>query len=150
MTQIIDGVMLLLSSSLAASILGKATVIATLGLMGSWLTRRSRAAVRHAVLAASLAVLLALPIASTLIAPVRIALPASTGEWVPLSLFPAQMEATQTATAAYGSVGVPSGTPRWRGLSPSALLLAVWIAGAAFFLLRMIFGLQQVRELRRF
>src|SRR5580693_3140543 len=99
MTQIIDGVMLLLSSSLAASILGKATVIATLGLLGAWLTRRGRAAVRHAVLAASFAVLLALPIASTLLAPVRIALPASTQEWAPLSLFPAPMDMTQPAAA---------------------------------------------------
>src|SRR5580700_5256293 len=150
MTQIIDGVMLLLSSSLAASILSKATLIATLGLMGAWLTRRSPAAVRHAVLAASLAVLLALPIASTLIKPVRIALPASTQEWAPLSLFPAPMDAAQAAASADGSVVVASATPGWRRLSPSAILLAVWIAGAAFFLLRMIFGLQQVRALRRF
>ncbi|HXB75193.1 MAG TPA: M56 family metallopeptidase [Candidatus Acidoferrales bacterium] len=150
MTQIIGGVMLLLSSSLAASILGKATVIATLGLLGAWLTRRSRAAVRHAVLAASFAVLLPLPIASTLIKPVRIALPASTQEWAMPSLFPMPMDAAQAAAPADGSVGVASATPRWRGLSPSAILLAVWIAGAAFFLLRMIFGLQQVRALRRF
>ena len=150
MTQIIDGVMLLLSSSLAASILGKATLIATLGLMGAWLTRRSPAAVRHAVLAASLAVLLALPIASILIKPVRIALPASTQEWAPPSLFPAAMDAAQPAAAMDGSVVVASATQRWRGLSPSAVLLAVWIAGTAFFLLRMIFGLQQVRALRRF
>src|SRR5580700_11028627 len=95
MTQIIDGGLLLLSSSLAASILGKATLIATLGLMGAWLTRRSPAAVRHAVLAASLAVLLALPIASILIKPVRIALPASTQQWAPLSLFPASMDAAK-------------------------------------------------------
>jgi uncharacterized protein (TIGR03435 family) len=150
MTQIIDGVMLLLSSSLAASILGKATLIAALGLMGAWLTRRSRAALRHAVLAASFAVLLALPIASTLIAPLRIALPASTQEWEPLSLFPSPMDAAQAAAAMDGGVVVASVTPRWRGLSPSAILLAVWIAGAAFFLLRLIFGLQQVWALRRF
>jgi uncharacterized protein (TIGR03435 family) len=149
MTQIIDAVMLLLSGSLATSILGKATVIATLGLLGAWLTRRSRAAVRHAVLAASFAVLLALPIASTLIKPVRIALPA-TQEWAPPSLFPMPMGAVQAAASADGSVGVASATPRWRGLSPSAILLVVWIAGAAFFLLRMIFGLRQVRALRRF
>jgi uncharacterized protein (TIGR03435 family) len=142
--------MLLLSSSLAASILGKATVIATLGLLGAWLTRRSRAAVRHSVLAASFAVLLALPIASTLIKPFRIALSASTREWEPLSLFPAPMDATQPATAVDGSVVVASATPRSSGLSPSDVLLAVWIAGAAFFLLRMILGLQQVRALRRF
>ena len=30
------------------------------------------------------------------------------------------------------------------------VLLAAWIAGTASFLLRMIFGLQQVRALRRF
>src|SRR5580692_11449973 len=119
MTQIIDGVMLLLSSSLAASILGKATVIVTLGLMGARLTRRSRAAVRHAVLAASFAVLLALPIASTLIKPVRIALPASTQEWAPLSLFPAPVDATQAAASVDGGAGVALATPRWRELSPS-------------------------------
>jgi uncharacterized protein (TIGR03435 family) len=150
MTQIIDGVLLLLSSSLAASILGKATLIATLGLIGAWLTRRSPAAVRHAVLAASLAVLLALPVASILIAPVRISLPASTQEWAPPSLFPAPMDAAQPAAAMDASVVAASAAQRWRGLSPSAVLLAVWIAGVAFFLLRMIFGLQQVRALRRF
>ena len=150
MTNIIDGVMLLLSSSLAASILGKATLIATLGLMGAWLTRRSPAAVRHAVLAASLAVLLALPIASILIKPVRIALSASAQEWEPPSLFPAPMDAAQPAAVMDGSVAVASATQQWRGLSPSAVLLAVWIAGTPFFLLRMVFGLQQVRALRRF
>src|SRR5438105_1664925 len=126
MTQIIDGVMLLLSSSLAASILGKATLIAALGLMGALLTRRSRAAVRHAVLAASFAVLLALPIASALITPVRIALPASTQEWTPPTLFPAPMDMTQPAAAVDGSVVAGSATPLWRALSPSAVLLAVW------------------------
>jgi uncharacterized protein (TIGR03435 family) len=150
MTRIIDGIMLLLTNSFAASILGKATVIVTLGLLGAWLTRRSRAAVRHAVLAASFAVLLALPIASTLIKPVRIALPASTQEWAPLSLFPAPMDATQAAASVHGSAGAAPATPRWRELSPSAVLLAVWIGGVAFFLLRMIFGLHQVRALRRF
>src|SRR5215475_2467693 len=104
MTQIIDGVMLLVNSSLAASILGKSTLIATLGLIGAWLTRRSPAAVRHAVLAASLAVLLALPIASILIKPVRIALPASTQEWAPPSLFPALMDAIPSAAATDGSI----------------------------------------------
>src|SRR5580658_9885314 len=116
MSQIIDGVMLLLSSSLAASILGKATVIVTLGLMGAWLTRRSRAAVRHAVLAASFAVLMALPIASTLIAPVRIPLPASTQDWAPPSLFPAPIDATQPAGPVDGSAVAAPATSRWRGL----------------------------------
>src|SRR5262249_40443351 len=49
-----------------------------------------------------------------------------------------------------GSVAVTSATQRWPELSPSAVLFAVWIAGTVFFLLRMIFGLQQVRALRQF
>jgi uncharacterized protein (TIGR03435 family) len=150
MTQIVDGLLLLFSSSLAASILGKATLIAALGLMGAWLTRRRPAAVRHAVLAASLAVLLALPIASILIKPVRIAFSASAQASAPPSLFSAPMDAAQPAAATDASVVVASATQRWRGLSPSAVLFAVWIAGTAFFLLRMIFGLQQVRALRQF
>jgi hypothetical protein len=109
MNQIIDGVMLLLSSSLVASILGKATLIAILGLIGAWLTRRSAAAVRHAVLAGSLAVLLALPVASTLIKPVRIALPASTQRWAPPSLFPATLDAAQPAAAMDGRVVAAAG-----------------------------------------
>jgi bla regulator protein BlaR1 len=149
MTRVIEGILLLLSSSLAASILAKATLIATLGLIGARLTRRSPAAVRHAVLAASLAVMLALPVASVLINPVRISLSASTQEWAPLSLFPANNAAPPTS-ATNRSVAISSAAQRWRGLSPSALLLAVWIAGMAFFLFRMIFGLQQVRILRQY
>lgn len=150
MTQLIDGVMLLLSSSLVASILGKATLVATLGLMGAWLARGSPAAVRHAVLAASLAVLLALPVASLLIKPIRIALSASTQEWALPFLFPAPMDSARSAAAMSGSVGAAPAAQRWPGFSPSAALLAVWVAGGAFFLLRMIFGLQQVRALRQF
>ena len=147
MTQIINGVMLLLSSSLAASILGKATLITTLGLMGARLTRRGSAAVRHAVLAASLVVLPALPVASILITPVRIALPASTQEWAQPSLFP--MDATRPVAAMDGSVAAASGIQTSRGLSWSAVLFAVWMTGTVFFLLRMTFGILQVRRLRR-
>jgi hypothetical protein len=46
MTPVINGVMLAVSSSLAASIVAKATVATALGLIGAWLTRRSCAAVR--------------------------------------------------------------------------------------------------------
>ena len=48
--------MILTNSSLAVSIVVKATFIVAAGLMGAWLARKSRAAVRHAVLAASFAV----------------------------------------------------------------------------------------------
>jgi hypothetical protein len=58
---------------LAVSIVMKATVVVAVGLGGAWLARGSRASVRHAVLAASFAVLLGLPIASMVAPPVRVA-----------------------------------------------------------------------------
>src|SRR4051812_22349214 len=115
----INELVLALSSSLAASISVKATLVVTLALIGAWLARRNRAAVRHAVLAASFAVLLALPIASTFITPVRIALPAFTEEWVPLSAFPAPVDATQAAGSAYASAVAAPATPRFREVSPT-------------------------------
>ena len=88
MMPVINGVMLAMSSSLAASIVAKATVTAALGLIGTWLGRRSRAAVRHALLAAAFGVLLVLPIASVVAPPVRIAVPAAAQERIVLTLAP--------------------------------------------------------------
>jgi hypothetical protein len=129
----LNTMMLAVSSSLAASILVKVTVTTALGLMGARLARRSRAAVRHAVLASSFAVLLVLPIASVVSPPVRIAVP----------------PAAQVRPAPAAAVNaIPSAAPAQAGLSTapaaspsadfpvSALLLAAWIAGAVLFLLR--------------
>ena len=51
MMPVLYGVILALSSSLAATIVAKATVTMALALIGARLARRSRAAVRHALLA---------------------------------------------------------------------------------------------------
>ncbi len=73
--------MLAISSCLAASIItSKVTVILALGLIRAWLARRSRAAIRHALLAAAFGVLFVLPIVSILAPPLRIAVPALTQE----------------------------------------------------------------------
>ena len=77
MMPVINEVMFAVSSSLAASIVAKATVITALALICAWLARRSRAAVRHALLAAAFGVLLALPIASIVAPSVLIAVPAA-------------------------------------------------------------------------
>jgi hypothetical protein len=72
MMSVINEAMLAMSSWLAASIAVKATVAMALGLIGAWLGRTSRAAVRHALLAAAFAVLLALPSVSILAPPIPI------------------------------------------------------------------------------
>jgi len=148
MMPIINGLMLAVSSSLAASIVAKATVTTALGLIGVRLARRSRAAVRHALLAASFGALLVLPIASIVTPPVRIAVPAAAQErFVPA--FAAAAGAIPSVAPAHAGVGVTSVVPRSAGLSLSALLLTGWIAGTALFLLPVVMGLWQVRSLRR-
>src|SRR5215469_4644077 len=99
MTADIHEVMLAMSGLPAASIAVKATVVAALGLAGWWAARRKRAAVRHAVLAATFAVLAVLPAASMLAPAVKIALPA------------AKPKAMAGAVAAVGSrVALPGST----------------------------------------
>jgi len=72
MTPSIREFVLAMESSLPAAIITKATVIAAFGLMGARLARRSRAAVRHVLLAATFGALLLLPLASMVAPRVRI------------------------------------------------------------------------------
>jgi TonB family protein len=140
--------MLAVSSSLAAAIVAKATVATALSLASARLASRSRAAVRHALLAAAFGVLLALPIASIVAPPVRIAVPAAAHQRIEPAFAGVAGAITPTAPA-YARVGAMSVVPRSAGFSPSALLFAGWIAGTALFLLPVVMGLWQVRSLRR-
>src|SRR5215208_1724505 len=64
-----------IAGSPAVSILLKVTLTIVLALAATRLARRSRASVRHALLAASFAVLLVLPFSSLLTPPVRMTVP---------------------------------------------------------------------------
>ncbi len=80
MNSVLDSFVLTLGSSLAASIVAKATIIAALGLIGARLARRKQClAVRHLVLASTFTVLLLLPLASIIEPPVPIAVSAANG-----------------------------------------------------------------------
>jgi TonB family protein len=137
--------MLAVSSSLAASIVAKVTITTALGLIGAWLARRSRAAVRHALLAAAFGVLLLLPAAAIVAPPLRVAVSAAAQERV---TFAGVTEAIPPVVPEHASVGVTFVSRPWK-LSTSALLLTGWIAGMALFLLPVVMGLRQVRSLRR-
>ena len=142
----IDRAMLAFGGSMAASTLFKATVAIALALAGVRLAHRSRAAVRHAMLAVAFGVLLVLPIACIVSAPVRIAVPVAV-DAVPPSVGAitavARRGPADTAIKAIPSTSQAS-TP-----SLSALLLYGWTFGVALFLLPMAPGLWQVRSLRR-
>jgi bla regulator protein BlaR1 len=135
--------------SVVVLLLLKVTVTTALALIAVRLARRSRAAVRHVLLAASFGVLVLLPIASIVAPSVRVSVPTAVQEAIaPLDFAP-------------GGGGVPFSQPvdappvvtpmmpkaSWPSLS--AVLLAVWIAGTTVCLLPVAAGLWQVRLLRR-
>jgi len=143
---VLNEVMLTVSGSLAASIVTKATLVLVLALIGSWLTRRSRAAVRHMLLTAAFSVLLVLPIASMISPPVRIRVGTVNHEQAaPLSFG----GAIPSVAPSGGSTGIKLEIPQPSVFSMSAILLTVWITGMALFLLPMLVGLWRLRSLRR-
>ncbi len=149
MTRIFSEVVVTVSASPALSLLVKGTLVAALALTSAWLARRSRAAVRHALLASGFSVLLALPIVSFFARPVPISVPVAVGDGtvlrlsdlVPVSSF--GVTATAGSSAARADSG-PSVPPL------STALLWSWLIGSVFFLIPVISGLRQVRSLRRY
>jgi uncharacterized protein (TIGR03435 family) len=149
MTPVISQTLLAVSHSLVGSIIAKVTVTVALGLLAAWLARGNRAAVRHALLAATFGTLLLLPIAAVLTPPFHVALPAgveSRTEALPPAIDPGP---EPSVTAAEADVRVTAGAVRGPKLSPANLLVAAWAVGVALFLLPVAIGLWQIRCLRR-
>lgn len=149
MMPVIDGVMLAVSSSLAASIVVKVTVIATLGLIAAWLARGNRAAVRHALLAAMFGAMLLLPIVSVVMPPLHVGVPVRVQSQTALLQLGTGVDAKPSITTAGIGSHVTPATPQASKLSLSNLLLTGWAVGAALFLLPVVIGLWQIRLLRR-
>ena len=140
----INEMMLAVSSSLAASTVVKATLLVTLGVIGSAIAGRSRASVRHCLLAATFGVLLLLPVAAIIAPPVRLVVHAA--EQAPAApALPGAALLGPAVTAPSVSVAPQPASK----LSLPALLLAAWLGGMAFFVAPVILGLWRVRSLRR-
>ncbi len=140
----INEMILAASSSLAASTVVKATLLLTLGLIGSAIAGRSRASVRHSLLAATFGVLLLLPVAAIVAPPVRLVVHAAEQKPAAPALSGAALAGPAVNTPSVSVV--PQEASR---LSLPALLLAAWIGGMALFLTPVILGLWRVRSLRR-
>jgi beta-lactamase regulating signal transducer with metallopeptidase domain len=156
MMPFINGLMLALSSSPAASIVAKVTVISALGLTGAWLARGSRASVRHALLTASFGATLALPIASLVAPTVHLAVPIAVPNIVSdvvehqtVRPSPIGADPTPLDTPSESGMGAIPAVPQASRLSLPLLLMTVWVAGAALALLPMVIGLWQIRSFRR-
>lgn len=148
-TSTIAETVVFLSRSLAVSILFKASILLALGLVAAFLAGRSRAALRHIVLAATFGTLIILPLAavsgpkllveipisgvSELLAP-GVALPSSSG---------ASPFATSNA-GSFGATAVGSRLPSWKLVGG-----LIWLAGAVIFMLPLGVNLSWQRSLRR-
>jgi uncharacterized protein (TIGR03435 family) len=131
-------------------ILLEVTVVLALALAGTRLARKSRAAVRHIVLAAAFGVVLMLPLASLVAPSVRVEVPAAVHAVIaPLDLEPTAAEPDRPLDLDVPAAARTSArSPRiWPSLS--TVFLAAWIAGAGVCLVPVIVGLWQVRSLRR-
>lgn len=132
---------LALGSSLAASIVAKATVVTALGLIGARLGRRNHAAARHVVLAATFAVLILLPVISIVAPPVHIVVPV-VGRTDTVFRPPAGgINPAPSLAAPHTHSAVTPLVSRSSRLSLSRLLITVWLAGVPLCLIPMVVGL---------
>ncbi len=136
--------------SFALSIAVKATVTMTLALLGAWLARGNRAALRHLLLAAGFAVLIALPFTSLVVPTFSVTVAIPMPLPAPVPEIPAP---TPGSSSAVDSIDAPpivqSATPSRPWPSWPALAVAIWVLGVALFIAPVIAGLFQVRALRR-
>jgi beta-lactamase regulating signal transducer with metallopeptidase domain len=135
------------------TVLVKVTIILLAALIAVRLARRSRASVRHAILAATFAVLVALPLANAVLPAMEIAmLPRAAGSGPSAGirdrLTPAdgagERETGQQVNAAPGALPT-----RVAAVSLTTAALSIWLTGAALVLLSLALGLFRVHQLRR-
>lgn len=139
-----------MSGSFFVSMLAGVTLATGLPLVASRLARRSRAALRHVLLAASFAMSAMLPIASLVVPSIPVAVPvtATSGAVAPAVELIRDVVSPEAPAIATTS-RAPASSRAFALPAVSTLLLAGWIAGSVIFLLPVIIGLWQIRALRR-
>jgi beta-lactamase regulating signal transducer with metallopeptidase domain len=142
-------IMVAVSNSLAASVVAKVTAVTALGLISAWFARGNRAAVRHALLAATFGVMLLLPIAAVLMPPLHVGVPVEVESRAPMLPPVIGVDTTASLTKVGAGARVTAGAARGLNLSLQNLLFVGWVAGVALFLLPVVAGLWQIRALRR-
>jgi uncharacterized protein (TIGR03435 family) len=141
--------MLAVSNSLAGWIVVKVTIAAALGLLATWLARGNRAAVRHALLAATFGVMILVPAATLLMPPLHVGLPVTVERPAALLPFGLVSDSQSSGRTVGAGTRTASAAPQASKLTLSNVLVVTWGAGAALFLLPVVAGLWQIRRLRR-
>jgi beta-lactamase regulating signal transducer with metallopeptidase domain len=134
-----------LSRSPELSMAVKATVLVAVGLATVRLAARSRASVRHVLLAATFAAILALPLAaaSGLDLPIGIRVGATASGLPPRDAAPTPAPALRTPARQGESA------PRLPHVAWAEFARGLWVAGTAFLLARLGWMLWSLRRLRR-
>src|SRR5262245_50182530 len=145
MMHILAAGLVAIGASLVLTLIAKATFIILGALLVTRLLRRKRAAVRHLVLVAAFAVLALLPVATAVMPALPVAVGVQAGP-AAVSRQPARLRLASDAAmfVAAGSPQLQAGRQSWPTLSISALLVALWLAGAIGSLVRVAMGLHRV------
>ncbi len=130
------------------SILGKATIILVIGLTIVMMSRRARASVRHLLLAATLAAVLALPLIVLAVPEVIIGVPASQAI-ESIDLIPSAPPVALTEPAGAGIPSRATESAPWAFPSWLTIIRAVWLAGVFLLLAQFAVDLRRLYRLRR-
>jgi uncharacterized protein (TIGR03435 family) len=142
---------LAVSGSVAGSLLLKVTLACALTMVVMRCTGRTRAAARHAVLAASFVLLLLLPLGSLIAPQVRVLVPVAVELEIVRASFqevhgqPAAPAAHRVAEETNSAIAAVPADPLSFG--PTVLLI-IWLAGAMIFMIPVAAGVWQSRALR--
>lgn len=143
----------IMTSRVELSMLLKATIILVLGLIAVQVARRARASLRHLLLVATFATLLALPLIMISGPEVRIEFPFSrASETIAISDTQPAPKAVRTNTGGDAS-SIAAGLAtleddQWSAPSWPTIALLVWIAGAMILLVSLALDLRRLRRAR--
>ena len=149
MISIINDAAVTLSSWAELSILGKATIMLSIGLTVVKLARRARASVRHLLLTATLATVFALPLVVVATPEVLIGVPAAPAvepirAVKPISPAPNLTAPVSASVPAPATDNAASSTISW-----ITIIRMLWMAGATLLLLQLGVDLWRLYRIRR-
>lgn len=138
-----------MTTAAAVLLLAKITVVTLAGLAAGHAARRSRAAVRHVLLAATLGVAVALPLTSLLAPAIRITVTMPAAAAAIESFTPPPASGARASATASQAAPPAAPAPAGPALSWRSLITMAWLIGAALCLLPLAIGFRQMRALRR-
>ena len=148
MTPSLSRLLLFVGGSIELSILVKATLAVTAGLLTARVARRGRASTRHVILAATFAALLALPLAAILAPSVGFAVPISAPAQTIAAPSPMSQPATWRVTPAAIGSRSSAAVGRW-WLPTVPIVRTAWLGGTMLLVLWLVSAVWQFNRLRR-